>query len=114
MKGNDLQILATWHEMWGEEEHTINEIGRSPETELYQALLVGRRDWDAGIVSHILRKLRDRVIGDYKLIKTKDSTHGSKYMVAYLGKALAPSRTSKRGTKKPAKWESLINGPPRE
>lgn len=85
MKGTDLHILATWYEMWGNEEHTINDIFRRPEAELHRALLVGRREWDPNIVSHILRKLKDRVIGDYKLVKTQDSTHGAKYKVMYLG-----------------------------
>jgi Bifunctional DNA primase/polymerase, N-terminal len=112
MKGNDLQILAAWHGMWGEEEHTINEISRSDETELHEALLGGRREWDPGVVAHKLRKLRDRVIGNYKLIKTRDSTHGAKYMVAYLGRTPPPSKDSKQRAKKPKKWESKT--PPRE
>jgi hypothetical protein len=112
MKGNDLQILAAWHDMWGEEEHTINEIGRSDQTELHQALRGGRKDWDPGVVAHKLRKLRDRVLGKYKLVKTADSSHGAKYIVRYLGKTPSPSKESKQRAKKPKKWESKI--PPRE
>jgi len=101
MKGANLHTLAAWYGMWGEEEHTIHDIGCRPETELHQALRGSRRDWDPGVVSHKLRKLRDRVIGDYKLVKVKESTHGTRYRVMWVGKKPAPSSDPVGVTKNP-------------
>jgi hypothetical protein len=103
MRGIDLQILASWYDVWESEEHTINDIGRIPATELHTLLLGSNREWNPVVVSHILRKLRDKVIGDYKLVKTKESTHGTKYRVDYVGKKPAP-RSGVKGERRKAKY----------
>lgn len=102
MRGVDLQILAAWYDMWGSKEHTINDIGRNFGSELHTLLLGSRREWDPNVVAHILRKLRDKVIGDYKLVKTAaGSTHGTRYRVDYVGKEPAPSGSPGQQRKKP-------------
>jgi hypothetical protein len=103
MKGADLQILTAWYVQWDDEEHSINEIGSRPDTELHQALLSGKREWDPFAISHRLRRLRDRVIGNYKLVKARDSTHGARYKVISVGKAPDLISDLEQRTKEPKK-----------
>lgn len=67
----NVQLLQTWHDDFGERPVTISDIQNNTQTNTHRSLLDEKSQWNPRVAGWQLRRLRDRVVGGFKLTKAE-------------------------------------------
>lgn len=88
--GENIQILESWHALYGDRPVSFHEIKKDFTSGLYEALLY-KNDWDGNHVKWVLSRLENKVVGGFRLQRLVGR---SRFRVSKVGESRGSQETA--------------------